>query len=105
MVRPIGIVVAIYVDGSFITDKTMPSDIDLVLELPPFNKLIVGALMRPEFDFVEIKHRLKLDVWPWYPGAPRNDDWVNFFQEISPKDLVRLQLKPAERKGILRIEL
>lgn len=104
-IRPIGIVTAIYVDGSFVTDKTVPSDIDIVLQLPPPSPVIMTAIMRPEFDHDAVKLRYKMDIWLWYPEAVGDDDWVANFQEIKPKDLVRLRLKPDARKGILRVVL
>lgn len=105
LIRPIGIVVAVYVDGSFITDKTVPSDIDLVLEMPPPSMAVLNALMRSEFEHDHVKSLYKMDIWFWYPDAPAENDWVGFFQELKAKDLVRLHLKPDARKGILRVVL
>src|SRR5207253_296453 len=101
----IGMATAVYVDGSFITDKTKPSDIDLVFELPAPSSFVIQALQRPEFDHVAVKERYSMDVWTWRPGGPSDKDWIGWFQEIKPRDLVRLRLKPSARKGILRVSL
>jgi Family of unknown function (DUF6932) len=105
VIRPLGIVQAIYVDGGFVTDKTMPKDIDLVLELPPPSPAFRAVLMNPAFNHDTVEVQYKMDIWLWHPAAVADDDWVAWFQEIKPKDLVRLHLKPDARKGILRVAL
>lgn len=105
VIKPIGVVSNVYVDGGFTTNKPMPKDIDLVLELPPPNPVILPVLMRQEFQQDFVMNRYKMHVWLWHPSAVPPDDWVSFFQEIKPKDLVRLGLKPDARKGILKVVL
>jgi hypothetical protein len=102
-IKPIGIVQAVFVDGSFITSKTKPTDIDLVIELPQTSSpAVIQALQRPEFDSDLVKKQSSLHIFFSQPGA---SDWVDFFQEIKARDLVPLGLKPNARKGILRVTL
>lgn len=105
LIRAIGVVRAIYVDGGYVTNKTKPKDIDVVVELPPPSRVILGILRRSEFDHDFVKKTYKVDFWPWYPGIPPSEDFLELFQELKPQDATRLGLKPDARKGILKVVL
>lgn len=98
-----GLKAPIYVDGSFVTGKTNPSDIDVVLDLTECNKDEIGeAMIVFAQERCEIKQRLSIDFYPYFPNV--GNDLRSFFQYIRLEEMQQKQLPPDSRKGILRIE-
>lgn len=94
-----GLVVAILVDGSFVTAEPAPNDIDLVLvvaanhdfsaDLPPvqYNLLAQRRVWRRfGFDIVVVRN-----------GSENLEQAVAFFQQVKQR--------PGAKKGILRIHV
>jgi Family of unknown function (DUF6932) len=94
-----GLLEEIYVDGSFVSDKETPSDIDLILTLKRGHDFT--ATLSP-FDYGvlssrRVKARFKFDVAVFPHGSLALEGYVNFFQDVKGM--------PGERKGILRLRL
>lgn len=80
VVRPIGLFVAVYIDGSFVTDKPAPSDIDIVIELPRdcLRTLWDKADWMAAVDNKRVKAMFSLDVFvqPIPPGASDGGEFL-----------------------------
>ena len=89
------------VDGSFVTDKEEPSDVDVVLDLrdatdqQQFRGLI---LMRDRQ--VSFQDTYGVDFWINLPGI---NNFSDFFQYVGVKTSRFKGLSPTHRKGILRV--
>lgn len=99
-----GIKTDILIDGSFVTDKTLPSDIDVIADitLAPEN-VIKEALVLFSFKREEIKQNYGVDFWLYHPKTP--NDLRSFFQYIKEDDAQRRGCSPETRKGLLSISL
>ncbi len=98
-VRIAAIFSAVLIDGSFVTDKPAPNDIDLLLVfsanhdfdadlLPSQYKLVCSQLIRRQRSF---------DVVFARPDSAAYTQFVDFFQQVRNQ--------PDRRKGILRLAL
>ncbi len=97
-----GITVALIVDGSFVTDKPEPGDIDLVIvlpedynfdaEMPPFQYNAISK--------VHLRRRYRFDAFVAKEHSPEYQEWVTLFQRDK-----RESRESTKRKGILRIQL
>lgn len=100
-----GIAVAVLVDGSYVTAKSEPNDIDLVLVLQADFDL--SAEMRPMEYNVQSKRAVRkqygLDVLLAVEGSEAYDKYVRFFSRIRQDDPEQQTIRPA--KGLLRVEL
>jgi hypothetical protein len=98
-----GLFTALYVDGSFTTDKAVPGDIDAVLEIP--RNALLGLLLLPNaltiLDSVEIKATYEIDLFINYPPP----GMVSFFQSLRPAEALARQLPPDHTRGILKVDL
>lgn len=90
---------ALIVDGSYVTAKPAPNDIDALLSLRPGHDytrdlnmsgyaLVSRPLLRKRFGF---------DVLVATEGSPAYEDYVQFFAQVRGR--------PGLRKGLLRIAL
>ncbi len=89
----------VLVDGSFVTGKPEPSDIDLVLvvaashdfsaDLPPTH---YGVLAQRQ-----VRRRFGFDIVVVKNGSANLEQAVAFFQQVKQR--------PGEKKGILRVRL
>jgi len=99
---------ALYVDGSFVTDKELPGDIDAVLELPRADlaKLVRHPDHRSVLDRPAAKAAYEIDLFiqPAPPPAPA-PDMANFFQHLKPDEALLRRLPPGTLKGIVRVVL
>jgi hypothetical protein len=96
-VRASGLVVAVIVDGSFVTAKDEPSDIDLILvlrpdhddqaELRPFE---YNALSKPR-----VRRRFRFDVVSAREGSDEYEESVGFFQLVRGRSDLR--------KGVIKV--
>lgn len=97
-----------YVNGGFITNKTAPEDIDVILETrAPYGPAAFTA-MEPFFGqgLESIFEIYCVHLHFWSEGMPgRMSDFRHFFQYLRPQEAAPLGLKEATRKGIVRIEL
>lgn len=97
--RQAGLAIALIIDGSFVTDKPEPGDIDLVIVLPADYNF---ALELPPFRYNAIsqrrmRQRYRFDVFFVRQGSVEYHEKLNFFQGIREAE--------AKRKGILRLKL
>jgi hypothetical protein len=97
--RSTGLVVAVIVDGSFVTAKDEPSDIDLILVLRPDHDY--QAELRPfEYNILarpRVRSRFRFDVLLAPVGSIRYDECVGFFQGVKGN--------PDRRKGLIKVLL
>lgn len=98
-VHSTGLVIAVIVNGSFVTNKHDPGDIDLVLvlpsnhdpgpELPP---MAYNVLSRQR-----VRTRYRFDILVTQEETPEYQQYTAFFQQVRGQ--------PHLRKGLLRIRL
>lgn len=96
--RQAGLAIEIIVDGSFVTDKPEPGDIDLLIVLPAdYN----SSVELPPFRYnatspASLRRRYRLDFFVIRKGSTDYREKLNFFQDVRGGQM---------RKGVLRIEL
>ena len=99
------VVSAIVIDGSYVTAKEEPGDIDLIVALRPDFDLT--AEMRPlEYNIQSKTMDRKLygfDVLPAVDGSETYQRFLDFFSRVKLTDPD--QKTNQGRKGVLRIEL
>lgn len=103
--RNSGVVSAIVLDGSFVTGKEEPGDIDLIVAIRP--DLDLTAEMRPLEYNIQSKARVRklygFDVLPAVDGSETYQRFLDFFSRVKLNDPD--QHTKQERMGLLRIEL
>lgn len=94
-----GIVVSVVIDGSFVTGKREPNDIDLILELTAAHDF--SADLNPtEYNVVSkraVHRRFGFDLLVARAGSSEYLRWTEFFQQV--------RLEPGRRKDILRVRI
>ena len=97
-----GLVVAVIIDGSFVTAKDEPEDIDLIVVL---KSDVNWESLRPfEYNAVSkrmIKQMYRFDAFPYPEGSSDYKRLLNFFQDVRPKAAYTAKA----RKGVLRVSL
>ena len=91
----------VYADGSFVTDKKCPNDIDVVLELGRASdaESWQGLMFMQEHQ-QRIMGEYGVDFWINFRGA---NNFVAFFQYVGHKTAKFKGLESSHPKGILRI--
>ena len=96
---------AVIVDGSYITAKEEPGDIDLLLVLK--REIDLAEDLRPADYNVQSKRMVKklygFDIFTAVDGGAAYEGFVNFFANVKVSETHSYTSKP--RKGLLRIEL
>ena len=97
-----------YIDGGFITNKSFPEDIDVILQTRASYGPEAFCAMEPFFaegmDVIFEKYSVHLHFW--CEGFPSGmSDFRRFFQYLRPQDAAPRGLKEGAKKGIVRIEL
>jgi len=107
MIRPVPEFDLVYVDGSFITDKELPRDIDIVLQLADVSTLFRVLGTHPNlYDQAYIKSAFLVDLWFSFVQMPQGTpDLREFFQYVRPEDALARGAAVGSKKGILRISL
>jgi len=100
VIRPIGVFGALFVDGSFTTNKAIPGDVDVVLEAPLPVPGLLPIFQRPELNPAHVKATYNVHVCFAFPNHPSS---VDLFQQLRTADQAKLKLAPTYRKGILRL--
>lgn len=102
-IRPQGMgTVPIYIDGSFVTDKEIPGDVDVVLDLVDAHDLM---RMQGLLWFFEKRPLFKEEFCVDYCiNLPGENDFSHFFQYVGVKTASIKGLQPNDMKGILRVE-
>ncbi|MEO6727191.1 MAG: hypothetical protein ABIU20_08090 [Blastocatellia bacterium] len=98
----------IYIDGSFLSDKDKPSDVDIAVEF--FNiETYMGVRDRHGDLFwktEQIKDKYKVDIRPGYLHCPKEEfNAIEWFQSVSRKEARTRRLPIHARKGILKVVL
>ena len=97
--RSSGLFEALIIDGSFVTAKAAPNDIDLVAVLKPGHDL-ERDLPMSEYALVSrglLRRRFGFDVIVAEPDSPLYRTYVEFFS--------RVREAPDAKKGLLRVRL
>ena len=87
------------VDGSFVTAKACPNDIDLVIVLP-FTHDLKSDLSPAQYNLVakrSVQRRYGFDIVAVRENTVEYDEAAAFFQQVRGQ--------PALRKGLLRLAL
>lgn len=103
--RNSGVVSAVVIDGSYVTAKEEPGDVDLIVALRPDFDLTTE--MRPLEYNIQSKSMVRklygFDVLPAVDGSETYQRFLDFFSRVKLNDPD--QKTSQERKGVLRIEL
>jgi hypothetical protein len=95
---------AYLIDGSYVTDKAIPADVDLVVDITgcvePSHQQWFEA-WEQNHDYV--KQTFEVDFYPFVVGV--TNDFSAFFQYIRVEEALRRGIPSYVRKGILRVEL
>lgn len=104
LARSFGVFHALIVDGSFVTDKDDPGDIDAVLLLP--REGLARLLAHPARLQVVDQHAVKAryEIHLFLDPLP-SDAWTRFFQRLKPEDALARKLRPEARRGVLKVNL
>jgi len=87
------------IDGSFVTAKPDPNDIDLILVLAPLHDLRAD-LLPTQYNLVSrksVRRRYGFDIIAVRENTPEYDEALAFFQQVRGQR--------ALRKGLLRLAL
>jgi hypothetical protein len=98
----------IYLDGSYMTSKEKPQDIDVIVELPSpqdFQAISDDPRSSRLFKKKEMKRRFRTDPWPHYPGIPPESRILDLFQRLRHSTAHDLGLPPTHRKGIIKVAI
>jgi hypothetical protein len=104
-IKPWGVFRVYYIDGSFVTDKPDPRDIDVVLELPAPKSGVLHAFDLRLLDQAYIKSKYMVHLWFWFHGAQNVNDFRLFFQYVRLGEARQRGLQPNDKKGILKLDL
>jgi hypothetical protein len=95
----VGVATSVLIDGSFVTAKEDPNDIDLILVLPPTHDFD-RDLSPAEYNVLSaraVKRRHKLDTLVASSDSDQYRRYPRLFQQV--------RLEPERLKGMLRIKL
>lgn len=95
---------AILLDGSYVTDKVAPNDVDVVIDLSGCAAPDVHAWTdrwAAERDYV--KDAFAVDFYPMVAGM--GNDFTAFFQYVRIDEALSRGMSPDQRKGILRLDV
>jgi hypothetical protein len=91
----------LFLDGSYVTDKAIPGDIEVAFDVRNESDQKQGlALLFFHTQHNRLKSTIKVD---WYPVLPGNNDFVSFFEYIGDKTAAQKKLHAKELKGILKV--
>ena len=97
-----GLFTSIIIDGSFVTNKAAPADVDAVLILPAQGLRIL--VRRPDYnrlDNAEVKEKYGVDLYIEDDHA----GMVDFFQRLKIADALGRGVGPRYRRGVLEVML
>jgi hypothetical protein len=104
--RRSGIIAAVVIDGSYVTAKQEPGDIDLVVAYRPDFDLKHEELRPFEYNVLSkraIRRTYCFDAFIFPDGSQEYHEWVEFFSGVRADDPD--QQTSRTRKGVLRIVL
>lgn len=92
----------IHIDGSYVTDKELPNDVDVAIDVSGC------SLADQDFWFGEfgrrhneIKDKFRTDFYPYVQSF--GSDFGAFFQYVRPEEALERGMSAGDRKGLLRI--
>lgn len=88
--------------GSFVTDKEVPDDIEVTLDVRNYQRVDQDkALLFYMRQHAKLKAETRID---WYPTMPDNEsDFTLFFQYVGEKTAAIKRCDPKDLKGILKL--
>lgn len=98
-VQMVRFALALVIDGSFVTEKLLPNDVDVILVLPSSHDFD-RDLSPAEYNVVSaqrVKRRHKLDLLVTRADSDQYRRYVRLFEQV--------RLEPERLKGMLRIVL
>jgi predicted nucleotidyltransferase len=98
----------VYIDGSFISDKPEPSDIDVAVEF--FNIESYYKVRDRHQDLFwkreRVKDQYKVDIQQGFIHCPKEEfNAIEWFQVLSRKEAALRRVPLNTRKGILKVRL
>ena len=93
---------SIVIDGSFVTDKAAPNDIDAVLILP--GALLKGLMGHSDYlklDNPDVKAKFAIDLFI----EPSLDGMATFFQKLKTEDALLRGVGPRQLRGVVEVSL
>jgi hypothetical protein len=91
----------VFLDGSFVTDKELPDDTDVVLDLTAATDARkLQGLRFLQHHQIRVKAQYAVHFWINLPGM---NDFSEFFQYVGVKTARMKGIDPRHLKGILRI--
>lgn len=101
--RRLNIEAPIIVDGSFVTDKLHPDDIELSWDVRGLTEEAQGRVIA---YWLRHAKRLRVDTKVhFYPTVAGQHDFIMFFQYVGPKTAEAKRLNEKDLKGVLRISI
>lgn len=94
-----GVGAVLLIDGSFVTAKSTPEDVALILLLPASHDLY-RELAPAEYNVLSarrVRQRHRLDLLVAREGSDEHRRYMKLFQQV--------RLEPEQTKGILRLRL
>jgi hypothetical protein len=104
-VGALGLFEALFVDGSFVTDKPQPGDVDSVLWFADAAPVLRHPDILALTDLEGMKKRFEVHLFLEPSGTAPSDSMTDFFQHLRPADALERRLPPQQRKGILKVFL
>lgn len=97
----------LYVDGSFTTDREIPGDIDIIIEVDsPLVSATILARHGPMIERTWVKQTFFTDlVFEFRNSPPGRRDNRELFTEIKLADALEIGIDPTTRKGLLKVKL
>lgn len=100
--KNLNITTVIYLDGSYATDKIVPKDIDVVVDVSDGTDDQLGAAFSLfATKQAWIKETYKVDFWFYHPAS--GNDLRLFFQYLRNEECEQRGLTIGSRKGIIRV--
>jgi hypothetical protein len=95
-----GLTGTLFLDGSYVTDKEFPSDIEVAFDVrSERDDQKLAAILFQANHFADLK-KIGID---WYPTLPDASNFILFFQYIKEKDIIEKGLRQGESKGLLEV--
>ena len=101
--EPLPVPTALLIDGSYVTDKPLPSDVDVVVDVTSCSSAEQVSWFQAwndSHDFAKVS--FNVDFYPFVVGV--GNDFSMYFQYIRVEEALRRGIPPHIRKGILRVE-
>jgi hypothetical protein len=93
---------AFLIDGSYVTDKALPNDVDIVIDITSCSnddQQIWIAAWAAHHEYA--KATFSVDFYPFSVGV--GSDFSAFFQYVRVDEALRRGIPPSVRKGILKV--